>query len=122
MSGTRRDFLQQVGSVGGYRATYLTMQAMGLLSTAAMAEPQALVQAARSTRDRDDIVYVINGGGSTLPELEAEAAGLPNVRFVPMQPIERLPDVLAAADVHLGARCHAVDVPECTYPPLRWPR
>ena len=37
-SSSRRDFLQQVGSVGGYRATYLTMQAMGLLSTAAMAE------------------------------------------------------------------------------------
>jgi monoamine oxidase len=42
MSGTRRDFLQQVGSVGGYRATYLTMQAMGLLSTAVMAEPLTL--------------------------------------------------------------------------------
>ena len=42
MSGTRREFLQQVGSVGGYRATYLTMQAMGLLSTAAVAEPLLL--------------------------------------------------------------------------------
>jgi monoamine oxidase len=42
MSGTRREFLQQVGRVGGYRATYLTMQAMGLLSTAAMAEPLTL--------------------------------------------------------------------------------
>src|SRR5215472_16798321 len=42
MSGTRRDFLRQVGSVGGYRATYLTMQAMGLLSTAALAEPLTL--------------------------------------------------------------------------------
>jgi monoamine oxidase len=42
MNGTRRDFLRQVGSVGGYRATYLTMQAMGLLSTAAVAEPLML--------------------------------------------------------------------------------
>ncbi|MCL2429392.1 MAG: NAD(P)/FAD-dependent oxidoreductase [Alphaproteobacteria bacterium] len=42
MSGTRRDFLQQAGSIGGYRATYLTMQAMGLLSTAATAEPLTL--------------------------------------------------------------------------------
>ena len=42
MSGTRRDFLRQVGSVGGYRATYLTMQAMGLLSTVAVAEPLTL--------------------------------------------------------------------------------
>src|SRR5580658_10403358 len=42
MSGTRRDFLRQVASIGGYRATYLTMQAMGLLSTAVMAEPVTL--------------------------------------------------------------------------------
>jgi hypothetical protein len=38
MSGTRRDFLRQVGSIGGYRATYLTMQAMGLLWTRQTAE------------------------------------------------------------------------------------
>ncbi len=42
MGDTRRDFLRQVGGIGGYRATYLTMQAMGLLSTAAMAEPLSL--------------------------------------------------------------------------------
>jgi len=42
MSGTRRDFLRRVGQAGGYRATYLTMQAMGLLATAAVAEPLAL--------------------------------------------------------------------------------
>jgi monoamine oxidase len=42
MGGTRRDFLRQVAAVGGYRATYLTMQAMGLLTTAAAAEPVAL--------------------------------------------------------------------------------
>ena len=42
MSGTRRDFLRQVARAGGYRATYLTMQAMGLLGTAALAEPLAL--------------------------------------------------------------------------------
>src|SRR5262245_64063902 len=42
MSGTRRDCLQQVATVGGYRATYLTMQAMGLIGTAAMAEPLTL--------------------------------------------------------------------------------
>src|SRR5262245_62874518 len=47
MSGTRRDFLRQVAQVGGYRATYLTMQAMGLLGTAALAEPLALETGAR---------------------------------------------------------------------------
>src|SRR4051812_13616549 len=42
MTGSRRDFLRQVARVGGYRATYLTMQAMGLLSVAAAAQPLAL--------------------------------------------------------------------------------
>jgi monoamine oxidase len=42
MGGTRRDFLRRVAQAGGYRATYLTMQAMGLLGTAAVAEPLAL--------------------------------------------------------------------------------
>jgi monoamine oxidase len=42
MSSTRRDFLRQVGSIGGYRATYLSMQALGLIGTAAAAEPLAL--------------------------------------------------------------------------------
>jgi colanic acid biosynthesis glycosyl transferase WcaI len=60
-----------------------------------------LIGAARVTQDRDDVVYVINGGGSTLPDVEKLAAGLPNVRFVPMQPLARLPEVLAAADIHV---------------------
>jgi monoamine oxidase len=46
MSGTRRDFLRQVAVAGGYRATYLTLQAMGLLGTAAVAEPLALERGA----------------------------------------------------------------------------
>lgn len=50
MSGTRRDFLRQVGSVGGYRATYLTMQALGLLSTAAAAEPLMLEKGGHGTK------------------------------------------------------------------------
>ena len=39
MPTTRREFLRQVAGAGGYRATYLTMQAMGLMGTAAAAEP-----------------------------------------------------------------------------------
>jgi monoamine oxidase len=42
MRRTRREFLTQVSAAGGYRATYLTMQALGLLGTAAAAEPVAL--------------------------------------------------------------------------------
>jgi colanic acid biosynthesis glycosyl transferase WcaI len=50
---------------------------------------------------RPEVVFVINGGGAARPEMEAAAADLPNVRFVDMQPAERLPEVLAAADVHV---------------------
>jgi monoamine oxidase len=42
MTGTRRDFLRRVGAIGGYRATYLTMQAMGLMSAVAEAAPPRL--------------------------------------------------------------------------------
>jgi len=42
MGGTRRDFLRQVAGAGGYRAAYLSMQALGLIGTAAAAEPLQL--------------------------------------------------------------------------------
>ena len=60
-----------------------------------------LIAAARDFRDRDDVVFVVNGTGSTLPDWQRLADGLPNIRFVPLQPVERLPEVLAAADIHV---------------------
>lgn len=60
-----------------------------------------LLDLARRCAERDDVVFVINGAGSARPGLEERAAGLPNVRFVGLQPAWRLPDVLAAADVHV---------------------
>jgi colanic acid biosynthesis glycosyl transferase WcaI len=50
---------------------------------------------------RSDVVFVVNGGGSALPDVERAAEGLSNVRFAPYQPRERLPEVLAAGDIHL---------------------
>ena len=60
-----------------------------------------VVEAARRFADRQDVVFVINGGGSAQPALMADAAGLDNLRFVEMQPRERLPEVLASGDVHV---------------------
>jgi colanic acid biosynthesis glycosyl transferase WcaI len=62
-----------------------------------------MIDAARALQHRDDLVFVVNGGGSTRPGLEEAAADLENVRFVDLQPIERLPEVLAAGDVHVIA-------------------
>jgi colanic acid biosynthesis glycosyl transferase WcaI len=60
-----------------------------------------LVAAAVDLADEPDVVFVVNGGGAARHELERRARGLDNVRFVDMQPKARLPEVLAAADVHL---------------------
>lgn len=62
-----------------------------------------LLDAAEVLRARTDVVFVVNGGGAARPALEAQAlaAGLSNVRFVDYQPIDRLPEVLAAADIHI---------------------
>jgi colanic acid biosynthesis glycosyl transferase WcaI len=63
---------------------------------------ELLVESARrlDAAGRDDVVVVINGGGTARPDVERAASGLPNVRFADMQPKERLPQVLAAGDVH----------------------
>jgi len=60
-----------------------------------------MLAAARALADRPEVVFVINGGGSARPELERAAADLPNLRFVDFQPKDRLPEVLAAADIHV---------------------
>lgn len=60
-----------------------------------------VVDAAAALAHERDLVFVINGQGAARPELEARARGLDNVVFVDMQPPERLPDVLAAADLHV---------------------
>ncbi|MEM8905821.1 MAG: glycosyltransferase family 4 protein [Actinomycetota bacterium] len=64
---------------------------------------ELLVEAADALVDRPDVVIVVNGGGSGLDRLKALAGDRENLRFVPLQPRERLPEVLAAADVHVVA-------------------
>jgi colanic acid biosynthesis glycosyl transferase WcaI len=60
-----------------------------------------LVAAAGRLAHRTDVVFVVNGGGSARPALEAEAAGRPNVRFADYQAKERLAEVLATGDIHV---------------------
>ncbi len=48
-----------------------------------------------------DVAFVINGGGAARIGLQERAAGLSNVHFVDMQPKHRLPEVVAAGDVHV---------------------
>ncbi len=62
-----------------------------------------VIDAADAVRSRSDVVFVINGGGSAREPLMAEVRrrGLDNVVFVGLLPKERLPELLAAGDIHL---------------------
>ncbi len=60
-----------------------------------------MLEAARALAHETQVMFVINGGGAALPRLKAQAQGLGNVRFIDMQPAGRLPELLAAGDIHL---------------------
>jgi colanic acid biosynthesis glycosyl transferase WcaI len=87
----RREYGLEGRTVVMYAGNVGFSQSLDLVLHAAMALAE----------EAPDVVFVINGGGSARIDLEARAAGIRNVRFVDMQPKERLPDVLAAADIHL---------------------
>ena len=58
-------------------------------------------QVATLLADRRDILFVICGEGALKKELESRTRELPNVRLLPLQPSERLGELLTMADIHL---------------------
>lgn len=64
---------------------------------------EVMLEAAGRLRGRGEIKFALVGAGAARERLERAAAerGLDNVRFFPLQPSERLPEVLAAGDIHL---------------------
>ena len=58
-------------------------------------------EAARKLAHRKDLMFVVCGDGVVKPQLQAASAGLSNIRFLPLQPFERLGQLLGLADVHL---------------------
>lgn len=70
--------------------------------------------------DRPEIVFVIVGEGNAKAGLVASAQerGLTNVRFLPTQPVEVVPEMLGAADVSLvtlNSRLGQLNVPSKVY-------
>jgi putative colanic acid biosynthesis glycosyltransferase WcaI len=61
----------------------------------------AIPGAAALLAARKDILFVVCGDGMVKPELETASADLPNVRLFPLQPVERLGELLCMADMHL---------------------
>ena len=62
---------------------------------------ELITKAAKKHEKRDDIVYVINGGGVMSNQLKQQANVLKNLVVIDYQPVERLSEVLATADLHL---------------------
>lgn len=62
---------------------------------------EILPQVARLMQDRRDITFVVCGDGPMRQSLQDMSDGLRNIRFLPLQPLERLNDLLGMADVHL---------------------
>ena len=62
---------------------------------------EVLARAAAALAARQDIVFVFCGNGATKAELEKCCEHLSNCRFIPLQPVERLNELLNLADIHV---------------------
>lgn len=58
-------------------------------------------EAAKKLAYRQDLMFVVCGDGVIKPQLEAASIGLSNIKFLPLQPFERLGQLLGLADIHL---------------------
>lgn len=79
---------------------------------------QSLEMLVHAARELPDVVFVINGDGSARHDIQQKAQGITNIKFSGYQPRERVPEVLATADIHvvpLRAGLGAVSVPSKTY-------
>ena len=98
-----------------YRAELgLAPDAMVALYSGNMGNKQGLeilAEVARLLQDDPRIQLVIGGNGTGRDALQALCAGMTNVRFLDLQPLERLNDWLGLADVHLlPQRADAADL------------
>jgi colanic acid biosynthesis glycosyl transferase WcaI len=67
---------------------------------------ETIIAAAKRLHESEDardrqIAFIICGEGPAAAELRSQAAGLSNVRFIPLQPADRLNELLNSADIHL---------------------
>ena len=72
---------------------------------------ETLAEAAASLAYRQDLTFVFCGGGAAKEGLARRCAALPNCIFLPLQPAERLNELLNLADIHvLPQRGDAADL------------
>lgn len=99
------DAVRPIKGPSSYRAELgIAQDTVVALFSGTLGNKQGLMvipEAARRLADRGDIVFVICGDGVMKPQVEAATVDLPNVRLLPLQPVERLGDLLGLADIHL---------------------
>ena len=72
---------------------------------------EVLVEAARKLQSQSSISFLLCGDGATRLDLEKAARDLPNIKFLPLQPVEILNQLLNLADIHvLPQRADAADL------------
>lgn len=69
---------------------------------------EILAEAADRLASNENIQFVFCGDGSYRKALASLSARLPNVRWLPLQPFERLNDLMNLADIHLLPQCAQV--------------
>jgi len=71
---------------------------------------ETLAEVARSLA-ASPVILLLAGAGAAEPRLRAATAGFPQVRWLPLQPVAKLNDLLNAADLHLlPQRADAADL------------
>ncbi|MBI2998867.1 MAG: glycosyltransferase family 4 protein [Deltaproteobacteria bacterium] len=70
-----------------------------------------VLASARALQHRSDIVFLLVGDGVLRRQWEKMAAGLNNIRFLPMQPKEQFFEVLRASDICLVPLAGALNSP-----------
>ena len=72
---------------------------------------EILIEAAKGLATNEDIHFVLCGEGSARASLERAAERVRNIQFLPLQPPEKLNELLNAADIHiLPQRADASDL------------
>lgn len=82
----------------------IAAEAIVLLYSGNMGEKQGLeivIECARQLAGRREIVFVLCGDGAAYPRLRKMSEDLLNILWLPLQPVERLNDLLNLADIHL---------------------
>jgi colanic acid biosynthesis glycosyl transferase WcaI len=99
------DAIQPLHAASPYRTELgLDDSTRVVLYSGNMGEKQGLeivLNAARRLAHRQDILFILAGQGNARDRLEREATGIENLRFLPLQPFERMQEFLGLGDVHL---------------------